>query len=135
MVEQRVRPAKKRRRQVWIARNQSQWTSEAVHEEFRTEDGAVKSSGTMKKRRRGRHLAAGRPGEPKQLTRGICGSRRKLAAACRKMTHSAEVARRRGHDRRRYDQDDVVQETRKGRTLREPRGRGASAVGSRYQAT
>jgi hypothetical protein len=35
----------------------------------------------MKKQHRGRHLAAGRRREPKELTWGDCGSRRKLAAA------------------------------------------------------
>jgi hypothetical protein len=28
------------------------------------------------------------------------------------MTHSTKVARRRGYDRKRYDQDNVIQETR-----------------------
>jgi hypothetical protein len=40
----------------------------------------------------GRHLAAGRHREPKELTRGFCGSWRKLAAACRKVPHRAAVA-------------------------------------------
>jgi hypothetical protein len=122
--------------------------SEVEYREVHTEEAAVKFSGKIKKRHRGRHLAAGRYGEPKELTRGDCGSRRKLAAACRKvsrraavvrrkrnvfrkirtqgncgpwkelaaagsrMTQSKKVARRRGHDRKRYDQDNVVQETR-----------------------
>jgi hypothetical protein len=107
----------------------------------------------MKKRHRGQHLAAGRRGELKELTRGDCGSQRKLAAACRKvsrraavarskrnvfrkirtqgncgpwkelatagrrMTHSTKVARARGHYRKRYDQNNVVQETQKGQTF------------------
>jgi hypothetical protein len=66
--------------------------SEAVHEEFRMEEAAVKSSGTMKKRHRDRHLASERRGEPKELTRGICESRRKLAATCRKVSLRAAVA-------------------------------------------
>jgi hypothetical protein len=41
-----------------------------VHEEFHTEDVTVKCLGTMKKRHRGRHLAAGQRGEPKELTGG-----------------------------------------------------------------
>jgi hypothetical protein len=41
---------------------------------------------------RDRHLAAGCRGKPKELTRGYCGSRRKLAAACRKVSHHARVA-------------------------------------------
>jgi hypothetical protein len=54
--------------------------TEAEHREVPTEAAALKSSGRTKKRRRGRHLAAGRRGEPKELTRGDCGSSRKLAA-------------------------------------------------------
>jgi hypothetical protein len=46
----------------------------------------------MKKRHRDRNLAAGRHGKPKELTRGDCGSLRKLAAACRKVSHRARVA-------------------------------------------
>jgi hypothetical protein len=69
----------------------------AVYEEFRKEDNPVEFSGTVKKRHRGRHLAAGRCGEPKKLTRGYCGSRRKLAAACRKVSRRAVVARRKGN--------------------------------------
>jgi hypothetical protein len=71
--------------------------SEAVREEFRTEDAVVKSSGTMKKRRRGRHIAAGQRGESKELTRGNCGSRRKLAAACRKLSRRSAVTRCKGN--------------------------------------
>jgi hypothetical protein len=66
--------------------------SEVEHREVPTEEAAVKSSGTMKKRHRGRHIAAGRRSEPKELTRGDCGSRRKLAAACRKASSRARVA-------------------------------------------
>jgi hypothetical protein len=64
------------------------------HREVPTEEAAVKSSGTMKKRHRGRHQAAGRRREPKELTRGESGSRRKLAAACRKVSRRGAVARR-----------------------------------------
>lgn len=46
----------------------------------------------MKKRQRGRHQAAARRGKPKELSRGDCGSRRKLAAACSKMSRRAAVA-------------------------------------------
>jgi hypothetical protein len=62
------------------------------HREVPTEEAAVKSSGTMKKWHRGRHPAAGRHGEPKELTRGDCGSRGKLAAAYRKLSRHAAVA-------------------------------------------
>jgi hypothetical protein len=65
--------------------NSEDMESEAEHREVPTEEAAVKSSGTMKKQHRGRHPAAGRRGELKELTRGDCGSRRKLVAACRKV--------------------------------------------------
>jgi hypothetical protein len=51
----------------------------------------VKSLGTIKKRHSGRHLAAGQRGKPKELTRGESGSRRKLAAAYRKVSHCARM--------------------------------------------
>jgi hypothetical protein len=40
-----------------------------------------------------------------------------LDVARSEMTQRANVARCRGHDRKRYDQDSVVQETQKGRTF------------------
>jgi hypothetical protein len=66
--------------------------SEVEHREVPTIEAAVKSSEAMKKRHRGRHLAAGRLGEPKELARGDRGSGRKLAAACRKVSRRARVA-------------------------------------------
>lgn len=39
---------------------------------------------------------AGQHGEPKDLARGICGSRRKLAATCRKVSRHAAVAQCKG---------------------------------------
>jgi hypothetical protein len=53
---------------------------------------AVKPSETKKKRHIGQHLAAGRRGKPKELTRRDRGSRRKLAAACNKVSRRAAVA-------------------------------------------
>jgi hypothetical protein len=41
---------------------------EVERREVPTEESAVKSSATIKKRHRGRHLAAGRRGESKELT-------------------------------------------------------------------
>jgi hypothetical protein len=67
---------------------------EVEHREVPMEETAVKSSRTMKKRHKGRHLVAGRRGEPNELPRGDCGSQRKLASACKKMSRRAEVARR-----------------------------------------
>jgi hypothetical protein len=77
--------------------NPEDMESEVERREVPTEEAAVKSSGTMKKGQRGRHLAAGRRGEPKELTRGDCGSQRKLAAACRKVSRGAAVARGKGN--------------------------------------
>jgi hypothetical protein len=48
-------------------------------------------------------------------TQGNCGSWKELAVARREMTHHAEVARRRGHNHKRYDQDNVAPRTLKGR--------------------
>jgi hypothetical protein len=53
----------------------------------------VKLVNGWKKQHRGRKKAAGRRAEPKELTRGICGSRMKLAATCRKVYCRAAVAR------------------------------------------
>jgi hypothetical protein len=77
--------------------NPEEMESESEHREVPTEEAAGKSAGTMKKRHRGRHLDAGRLVEPKELTRGDCGSRRKLAATCRKVSRRAAVARRKGN--------------------------------------
>jgi hypothetical protein len=59
------------------------------------EDAVVKPVKGRKKRHRGKKQAAERYEEPKELARGICGSRRKLVAACRKVSRRAAVARRR----------------------------------------
>jgi hypothetical protein len=140
--------------------NPEDMESEMEHREVPTEEAAVKSSGTMKKWHRGRYQATGRRGGPKELTRGERGSQRKLAVACKKvshrtavvrrkrnvfkkirtqgncgprkvlaaagrrMTHNTKVTCRRGYDRMRYDQDSVVQETRKGRSLGKRRWKG-----------
>jgi hypothetical protein len=52
----------------------------------------VKPVKGWKKWHRGRKLAAGRCGEPKELTRGDCGSGKKMAAACRRVSSCATVA-------------------------------------------
>jgi hypothetical protein len=65
--------------------------SEVKHREVPTEEAAVKSSGTMKKQHSGRRQAAGQCRELKKLTRGDCGSQRKLAATCRKVSPCAAV--------------------------------------------
>jgi hypothetical protein len=63
-----------------------------VHKE---EAAAVKSSGITNKRHRGRRITAGRRVKPTKLIRGDGESRRKLAAACRKVSRRAAVAWRR----------------------------------------
>jgi hypothetical protein len=55
-------------------------------------DAVVKPVKGRKKRQRGKKQAAERRKEPKELTRGICRSRMKLAAACRKVYRRATVA-------------------------------------------
>ena len=77
--------------------NPEEMESDSGHREIHKEDAVVKSDKGRKKRHRDRHLGAGRRGEPKELTRGDCGSRRKLAAACRKVSRRAAVARYKGN--------------------------------------
>jgi hypothetical protein len=60
--------------------------------ESESEHGEVPKKG-RKQQQSDWHLAAGRCEEPKELTREVCGSRRKLAAACRKVSHRVTVAR------------------------------------------
>jgi hypothetical protein len=127
---------------------------EVAHEEVPMEYAAVMPVGGLRKRRRGRKQAAGRREEPKELNRGMCGSRKKLAAACRKVSRRATVAWRKrnilrkilthgycglrkevaaagiritccaGHGRMRRNKDDVEQGTRKGRTEENRRRKG-----------
>jgi hypothetical protein len=58
-------------------------------------DKVIRKSSRMKKRPRGRCIAAGRRVKPTKLTRGDGESRRKLVAACRKVSRRAAVAWRR----------------------------------------
>jgi hypothetical protein len=67
--------------------------SVAEHQEAPKEDAVVKPGKGRKKRRMGRKPAAGRRGEPKELTRSECGSGKKLTA-CRKVSSCATVALR-----------------------------------------
>jgi hypothetical protein len=66
--------------------------SVADHQVALKEDAIVKPVKGRKKRHRGRKPAAGQRVEPKKLTRSDCGSRKKLAAACRKVSSCAAVA-------------------------------------------
>jgi hypothetical protein len=61
------------------------------HQDIVSEVAAIMPVKGLKKWRRGRKLIAERHGEPKKLNRGSCGSRKKLAAACRKVSHPAAV--------------------------------------------
>jgi hypothetical protein len=69
--------------------------SGAERQKVPMEEAAVKSSRVPKKRQRGQHIAAGRRVKPTKLTRGDCESRKKLVAACRKVSRCAAVAWRR----------------------------------------
>jgi hypothetical protein len=62
------------------------------HQEIPKEKVVMKPVKGRKKRHRGRKPAAGRHGEPKELTRGDCGFGRKSAATCRKVSCRAKVA-------------------------------------------
>jgi hypothetical protein len=61
------------------------------HQEVSLKDTVVKPVRGLKTQCMGRKSTAGGRGEPKELTRGNCGSWRKLSAACRKMSHRAKV--------------------------------------------
>jgi hypothetical protein len=93
--------------------------SVAEHQEVSKDYAIVKAVKGWKKQHRGWKLAIGRPGGPKELIRGICGSWRKLAAACRKMTHRSGVAwLRRGVIRKDCTRAKVERATQRIRPLR-----------------
>jgi hypothetical protein len=58
--------------------------SETEHRKVPKENAAVETGMAPIKRDIDRHLTAGRRGKQKELTRGDCGSRRKLSAAYRR---------------------------------------------------
>jgi hypothetical protein len=62
------------------------------HHEVPDEDAVAMLVRIRKRRHRDRKGAAGRRLEPKELNRGDRGSRKKLAAACRKASHRSTVA-------------------------------------------
>jgi hypothetical protein len=124
------------------------------HQEIPKEDAAVMPVGGPRKQRRGRKQAAGQHEEPRELNRGICESRKKLAPACRKVSRRAtvtcdrvnvfrkiltdgncglqkevtaagmKITRCAGHRRKGQNKNDVERETRKGRTEENGRWRG-----------
>jgi hypothetical protein len=63
----------------------------AQQREVHVKDAVVKPVKEQKKPHRGKMQAAWRRGEPKELTRGDCGSRTKLASAYRKVSRRATV--------------------------------------------
>jgi hypothetical protein len=64
---------------------------EAVHEDVPKEEAAVQNARALKKWHGDWHLAVRRCSELKKLTQGNGGSRKKLAAKSRGMTHRAGV--------------------------------------------
>jgi hypothetical protein len=76
------------------------------HQEIPKGEAAVIPVKGWKKQRRARKPAAGRRGEPNELTRSDCGSGKHLAAACRKVSRCATVAWRKRNVVRRI----VIQE-------------------------
>jgi hypothetical protein len=75
-----------------IEQNPGMMQSVEEHQDVTTEGVVVRAVKRLKKRHRGRKSTAGRRGEPKELTRVNCGSRKKLATACRKVSRRATVA-------------------------------------------
>jgi hypothetical protein len=75
-----------------IEENPEMMQSAEEHQDMPNEDVAVMPVGEPRKRRRGRKSNAGRRGEPKEQIRGKCGSRKKLAATCTKVSRHATVA-------------------------------------------
>jgi isochorismate hydrolase len=66
--------------------------SEAVHGEVPIKEAAVKTITALKKWYRDWHLEVMHHSQPKERTQGNYGFRKKLATACRGMTHHAGVA-------------------------------------------
>jgi hypothetical protein len=64
----------------------------AVHEEVPKEEAAVETFEALKKRHRDWHLATGHCAKLKERNQDSGGSRQKLAAASRGVTHHAGVA-------------------------------------------
>jgi hypothetical protein len=99
-------------------RNRHQAAGRRGGQELTREDGGARRKLAAACRKVSRHAVVVRRKRNvfrKIRTQGNCGPRMELAAACRRINHNTKVARRRGHDRKRYDKDNVAQETRKGR--------------------
>jgi hypothetical protein len=76
--------------------NPEEMKSGALHEDPK-EDAAVEIGTAPNKWHRGRHLATGHHGQPKERTQGNCGSQKKLATASMTTTHHIRVARCKEH--------------------------------------
>jgi hypothetical protein len=72
--------------------NPEEMASEAEHQEVSKEHATEETGKAPSKQHRDQHLAAGCSIKPKELTRVDQGSRRKLAATCRKVPRHARVA-------------------------------------------
>jgi hypothetical protein len=72
--------------------NPGMMQSTEEHQEIPKGEAAVMPVGEPRKRRRVRSLATERRQKQKERTRENCGSRRKSAATCRKVSHCARVA-------------------------------------------
>jgi hypothetical protein len=86
--------------------------SEAEHEEVRKKEGAGETFRALKKQHGDSPLAVRRRGQPKKRTQSNAGSRKKLAAACIRMTRRAIPARSKGQG-----QNNVTSGALKGRTF------------------
>jgi hypothetical protein len=93
----------------------SEKESIAEHQEAPMEEAVVKPVGGLKKWHRGRNLAAECHGQPEERSQGNCGSRKKLAAACRGTTPCAGVAWRKGNSGKNRTTDNVERGAPKGR--------------------
>jgi hypothetical protein len=93
----------------------------AVHEEVPEEDAAVKTFGALKKQHGDWHLAVRCCRNPNKQTQGNGGTRKKLAAACRGMTHQAISAWHKEHCCQGQGKDKAVPRTQKGQTFRKRR--------------
>jgi hypothetical protein len=76
--------------------NREEIESKGEYEEVPKEQAAVETFGALKKRHGDWHLAVRRHGQPKKRIHGDRGSRKKMAAACIRMTRRAIPAQRKG---------------------------------------
>jgi hypothetical protein len=99
--------------------SQPQWRWQKQQRTLKSpnEEAAVETIRTLKDQYEDQHLAIGCLQQPTKLTQGDGGSRKKLAAACRRMTCHAIPAPRKGHGHQGPGKNDVVCETPKVRTF------------------